>query len=169
MLKMRQADHVQYLNHPGFKKETKLQSSLFGRLLRSYHEEVSFVGVNSHLFLQETYELLANDLSFAEIEAGYFHTTRPADDARPKPKEKKYLQEFDLRAQLLEGSDMRENVLLRNSIISLYSVLLRYADQELESEEEEAAESEEEKLHSDNVSGIVARILKLMLRTALLS
>jgi hypothetical protein len=62
MLEMRQADQVQYLNHPSFKKETKMQPSLFGRLLHSSHEEVSFVGVNNHLLLLETYDLLANDL-----------------------------------------------------------------------------------------------------------
>jgi hypothetical protein len=64
---------------------------------------------------------------------------------------------------------MSENVLLITSIIGLDSVLLRHADQELESKEDEAAESEEEKQHSDDESVIVAQNTEEDIRMALSS
>jgi hypothetical protein len=155
LLEMKQPDQMQYLNHPTFKKEAKLQPSLFGRLLQSYHEDVDKMGLHNHQIMYDTYDLNSNLLTRKEIEAGYVHTLRSEDDKRPTPEEKEYLETFDLRDQLLEASDMRENVLMRTSIIGLESVVLCHDGQELE-EVDEALEYEEQH-HDDNDDGIQVR------------
>lgn len=105
--------------------------------------------------MYDTYDLNSNLLTRKEIEAGYVHTLRSEDDKRPTPEEKEYLETFDLRDQLLEASDMRENVLMRTSIIGLESVVLCHDGQELE-EVDEALEYEEQH-HDDNDDGIQVR------------